>query len=134
MADATRKMLTRLEVLEGGDDRPVELHEFPEWGGWLRFRGMTGEQRDHVELTVNKGEGKQEISGARARVATYCIVNEDGSQMFTEGDVVALGKRSAKALARAFRIGARLSGMSDDALEEIEGNSNGVPSASSTSV
>ena len=128
-----KKVLTRGDILTS-DDRPCELYHFPDWGGWLYMRGMTGTQRDEIEQSITATGDKQDITGARARVASRCIVNEDGTPMFTEKDVVALGEKSALCLALAFRIGSKLSGMSDDAMKEIEGNSKAVQSASSTSV
>ena len=127
-----KKIIGRRDILEL-DDRPIELHEIPEWGGWLYFRGMTGAQRDRLEASVNKGEDKVDTSGLRARGAAYCIVHPDGTPMFAESDVVRLGSRSALALTRAWKIASRMSGMSFDEGKEIEGNSNGDPSADSTS-
>ncbi len=109
----------------GAGDRPREIVSVPEWGGEVIVMGMTGSQRDSLEASVVSQEGRKSklnLIGLRAKVVARSIVDEQGNCLFSEGDVVALGGKSAVALQRVFEVGQRLSGMTDSDVEELAGN------------
>lgn len=108
----------------------------PEWGGDVLVRGMTGLERDQYETSILDQRGKKakvDLLNARARLASMTIVDEKGDRVFTDADVVALGKKSAAALDRIYDVAAALSGISDDDLDDLLGkdvttNGGGSPS------
>lgn len=131
--------LSRDDILNAPDllFEPVPV---PEWGGEVIIRSLTGEERDAWEASRrqvrNAGTKHQEViitsDNARAGLLVKCIVDEAGERRFTDRDIPALGKKSGKVLDRLFDVAARLSGISDDAEDELEGNSE-APTASGAS-
>ncbi|MGW0805273.1 hypothetical protein [Nonomuraea sp. NPDC002799] len=109
----------------------------PEWGGEVRLRGLQGNERDEFEAkSLKKGKGGQrevEIKNLRARLIAACAINEDGSPMFTSGDVLRLSQKSAVPIDRLFKVAQRLSGLADDDVEELVEDFDDAPSGSSTS-
>jgi len=116
--------LTRDEILKA-DDIEIEEVEVPEWGGSVYVRGLTAEQRDQYEqsLIVRKGK-KSDINlvNARARLVALTVVDENGDSLFTLADAEALGQKSAAALQRVFEVAQRLSGLTEEDVEELVGN------------
>lgn len=118
-------------------DITVEDVSCPEWGGEVRIRGLQGDERDAYEgKSLKRGKGgtrEVEIKGLRARLIAACAINEDGSPLFNLGDVMRLGQKSAVPLERLFKVAQRLSGMSDEDVEELVEDFDGDPNGSSTS-
>jgi len=127
--------LTADQILNAVDityeDVPV-----PEWGGTVRIRGLTGTERDRYEQSLLGTKGTvsvPKLAGARARLCAWTIVNAAGELEFTDAQVLKLGKKSAAALERVFDASRKLSGLSEEDVEELAGNSEGEPSDGSTS-
>lgn len=129
-------LLSRDAIL-GASDITTEDVKVPEWGGVVRVKGLTAAQRDVFESQMVSMRGKDvsiNMAGIRAKIASMAIVGEDGTRLFTEADVTALGEKSGAALDRVFEVVTRLSGISDGDVEELAGNSaadqsDGSPSA-----
>jgi hypothetical protein len=125
----------------GAVDIQVEKVDVPEWGGDVLIRGLTGEERDAYESSLrqirNAGTPQQELVivqlNARANLLVKCLVDENGDRVFTDRDAPALGAKNGRVIDRLYDVATRLSGLSDEAAEEIEGNSEAVPSDGSTS-
>ncbi len=113
--------LTRDEILDI-QDIVIEEVDVTEWGGSVYVKGMTGAERDKFEVSIVKTRGKQasvNMQNIRAKLAAQSICDKDGKRLFTMKDVNALGEKSAAALQRVFNVAQRLSGISDDDLEEL---------------
>lgn len=116
-----RALLSRDAILAVPDVKTEELY-VPEWGGVVRVRGLSGKERDAYEMSITVGRGRnQEINArnARAKLVVRCVVDADGNRLFGDADVAALGEKSAAALQRVFDCCRRLSGLSDEDLEEM---------------
>lgn len=116
--------LTRDEILKADDiqffDVPV-----PEWGGTVRIRGLSGFERDDFEASVIDQRGRKtriKLSNLRAKLVALSVVNGNGERLFSEKDVRVLGQKSAAALQRVFEAAQRLSGISDEDVEELTQN------------
>ncbi|MEV6791242.1 phage tail assembly chaperone [Streptomyces sp. NPDC051320] len=126
----------------GADDMMIEPVPCPEWGDTVLIRGLTGEERDDWEESVQQirqlPDGSREMHfdrrNARARFLVLCIVDETGQRIFKDSDAPALGKKNGKVLDRLYDVGAALSGITEEAQEEIEGNSDAAPSGDSSSI
>ena len=120
-------------------DLPREEVAVPEWGGSVIVQGLSAQQRDKVETTLRDfrdGEVKMREKGLtdfRARIVALCVINEDGSRMFSDDDISALGKKSAIAVERVADVALRLSGMTNEAVESAEKNSDEASSDDSSS-
>ena len=114
-------MLTRNAILEI-HDIDIERVDVPEWGGFVFVKGMSGTERDTFEASIVESRGKSpkvNMANIRAKLAAVSICDEDGKKLFTSKDVAALGKKSANALSRVFDVAQRLSGITEDDIEEL---------------
>jgi hypothetical protein len=121
--------LSRDQIL-AAQDLPREEVEVPEWGGKVLVQGMNGEDKDRFEASMVRSQKsgitvdvQQMLLNFRARLCAACIIDETGHKLFTDTDVLALGKKSAVALSRVSDVAQRLSAVSDSDVEELVGNS-----------
>jgi len=132
------------EAILSADDLEKELVEVPEWGGAVYVRALTGAERDAFEQsmvemrTVRQGRRQETVremrlQNIRARLCALTICDEEGNRLFTDADVQALGRKSASALNRVFQVAQRLSGLTDEDVEELAGNSDEIRSDDSSS-
>lgn len=89
---------------------------------------LRGRERDDFEasLVVDPGHGRayKDVRNIRAKLVSRCIVDPDTREpVFTKDDVAALGELSAAALDRVYEAAAKLSGLSDEDVEEMAKNS-----------
>jgi hypothetical protein len=127
--------LSRDDILKA-EDLTTEEVDVPEWGGTVLVRGMSGRERDEFEASMAERRGGrmvQNFANTRAKLVSYCVVDDDGQRMFTAADIAALGEKSGAALDRVFEAAARLSGLSDTDVEELTENFGGTRSGSSSS-
>lgn len=128
-------LLTRDQILSAADLKRETL-DVPEWGGEVIVRSLTGAERDAFEDSVVKQRGKTRelnLRNARARLVSLSLIDESGSRLFSDGDVEALGRKSAAALDRVFAAAQRLSGLTENDIDELAKNSESGQSDSSTS-
>jgi len=129
----TNGALTREGIL-GISDLTSETCPVPEWGGSVLVQGLTGEERDEFEASCVKGRGRKaevNLHNLRAKLVVIVCRDATGARLFTDDDAPALGRKSAAAINRIYEVGARLSGITEDDVEELLGNSSrGRPGAS----
>lgn len=128
-------VLTRDQILQA-DDRITEEVAVPEWGGKVLVRSLSGTERDAFEDAIIEGKGKNRqvnMRNLRAKLVAMAVVGADGLPIFTRADVEALGSKNAAPLDRIFERAQILSGLRDEDVDELVGNSNGDPSDGSTS-
>lgn len=116
--------LTR-EAILAAVDIMSETVTVPEWGGTIIVRGLTGDERDDFEASCLRGKGrKTEVNyrNARAKLVVRSCYTPEGARLFTDEDATALGKKGAAALNRVYEVAARLSGLTEEDLEELAKN------------
>jgi hypothetical protein len=113
-------LLTREQIL-AADDIKKEPVRVPEWGGEVLIAAMNGAARDAWEQSLITEE-KLRLENIAARLVAHCAVDENGARLFTDADIVALGKKSSKALARCVKAAQRLNGLTGADLEELAKN------------
>lgn len=114
-------ILSRDQIL-GAEDLPTRDVPVPEWGGTVRMRGLTGSERDAYEASVRQFKGDRmvvKLENVRARLVAMCLVDEEGQRLFTDQQAKELGRKSGKILDRLFDEAAKLSGLSEEAVEEL---------------
>lgn len=119
------------------DDIKTESIYIPEWESAVRVRGLSGAQRDEFEMTLTQGKGKsREINmrNFRAKLVARSVVDEHGNRLFSEDQLLALSQKSSGALQRIVEVANRLSGLSDEDVEELTKNSASGPNDDSISV
>lgn len=123
-------LLTREQMLHAHDIRTKTV-DVPEWGGQVRVRRLTGEERDRYETSLiqekKNGQVTRNLRNARARLVVLGVVDEEGKRIFSDADADALAQRSASAIERLFDAIRELSGMSDQAVEELAENFDETP-------
>jgi hypothetical protein len=125
--------LSRSGIL-AADDIETEKVPVPEWGDDVIIRGLTGEELDAYQASRrqfrNAGTPQQELifvqDNARASLLVKCLVDEHGERLFTDQDAGDLGMKNGKVLDKLYDVAARLSGLSGEEQEVLEGNS-GTP-------
>lgn len=115
-------MLSREEILALAP--PTETVEV-EGHGKVYVRGLTAEERDDYEqsLLERDGDGRTRVKAhhknIRAALAARCLVDERGERMFTDKDIPSLGKVDSAFLDHIWNVARRLSGMSEEATEQV---------------
>jgi hypothetical protein len=107
--------LTKDQILAARDLDQEEV-EIPSLGGSVFVRTMTAGERDRWEAAYLKEPGKN----IRARLAAATVCDEAGQRLFTDADAEALGGKSAIVLDRIFDVAARLCGLSNRDVKELE--------------
>lgn len=117
--------LTRDEILSI-KDVPFEDVEVPEWGGKkVRVYALTIAAKNAYEESIQSiRDGQRTISmeHATAKLLVRCLGNDQGTLLFSENDILALGAKSAKTMDRLATIALRLSGMLPSSLEDAKKN------------
>lgn len=134
--------LAKAQIL-GAKDTVVAKVKTPEWGGdgFVYVTGLDGNERDRYDQTQSEkrwprdAEGRRvepDWRGLRASLVAMALCDEDGNkEPWTDLEVMQLGKKSGRALDRVFAKIQQLSGLTDDAVEDAEKNSETGPSAGS---
>ena len=117
-------LLTKDQILKSSDIAHRDI-DVAEWGGTLRIAAMSAAERDSFEAGMLDNKGKSDpkrLLNFRARFIASCIVDEDGKRLFAASDIVALGRKSAAPVSSVFDSCREINGMTEDDVEEIEGN------------
>lgn len=125
--------LSRDAILAINDVQFADV-EVPEWGGMVRVKSLTGKERDALEASMIEGKGKNanvNLNNLRAKLVARSLVNENGERVFSDTDIAALGTKSAAALTRVYEVAQRLSGITQEDVEELTKNSETVQSEDS---
>ncbi len=118
------------------DDLPREAITVPEWNGVAGFvRTMTGEERDayEAEFFANGEDEAINRANVRARLVARTFVNDAGERFFSDAQIKALGRKSAKALDRIFEVAQRLNRLSKADMDALVKKSDGSPDGAATS-
>lgn len=127
--------LSRDAILAANDVQYEDV-EVPEWGGTVRVKSLMGKERDALESSMIVGKGKNtnvNLNNLRAKLVARSVVDEDGKRLFSDDDIVALGEKSAAALNRVYEVAQRLSGVTQEDIDELTKNSETAQSDDSGS-
>lgn len=119
-------MTLSADAILAADDIVTEAVDCPEWGVKVWIKAMSGAERDAFEQSIRR-RGELDLTNARAKLLVRVIVNENGTRIFADSQAPALGKKSSLVINRLYEVAARLSGMSDEEQEAMEGNSETAP-------
>lgn len=118
--------LTKAELLKAAAsiNVPREAVEVPELGGVVYLRGMTGRERDAWEqsLVQRRRGGRVDfrLENVRARLVCKCLVDEQGAQLLQDSDAEVLGGLRVDVLSRLYDVAQRLSGVTDEDVDELK--------------
>lgn len=117
-------MLTRDEILRLADIK-VEKVEVPQWSGNVYVKMMTGRERDEFDQFVydtRDDDKKINLHQTRAKLCVLTICDESGKRLFDDGDMVAIGNKSASALERIVAAARKLNALDGESVESLEKN------------
>lgn len=114
--------LTREQIASAELKLPTEVVNVPEWGGSVNVRMLRGDEADRFEHEIITCRDRRDGVGARALFALYTVCDDEGNRIFKSDDVKMLGEKSSKALGRILDVAKRLNGITEDEIEELEGN------------
>ncbi|MDT0305061.1 hypothetical protein [Streptomonospora wellingtoniae] len=118
--EAEGPLLSRDQIL-GADDAQYDHVDVPEWGGRVRIRSLTGTERDKFESEIAGNTKRLKLDNVRAKFVAKSVVDAQGNQVFSTADVAALGRKNAAVLNRVFEACQKLSGLTDDDVDELLG-------------
>lgn len=124
------------DQIVAAEDREVRSVPVPEWGGEVLLKTMTGTDRNAYENSLIRMQGDVAVpnmANASAKLLARCLVDEDGERLFSEAEIHELGQKSASVLSRLSEVAQEMNGLTEQAVEEAEGNSEAALSGSSTS-
>lgn len=120
-------------------DRKWEDVSVPEWGGEVRILELSAADRGYLDagqIVANGATAQIKVEALktyRDRLVAFALVDENFDRLYTNKDIVDLGKKSAKVIERLADKVLKLSGMGKYAVQDAEGNSEAVQSGSSDS-
>lgn len=134
-------MLLSKEQILAAQDRKEVIVSVPEWGGDVRLMEMSGEDRAHYMASIFKygtnEKGEVTVEGdptnSDAKLLARSIVDEDGNRIFTEDDIVALGKKNGLVLDRLSTEANKLNALTPTAVDDAAGKSEPTQNSDSIS-
>ena len=138
LVEPQRIVLSREDIFKASDI-VTEWVSVPEWfngnaAGGIYVQGMTTGERDQLESSMLTDKGKRNMDRMaqfRSRVLLLCCVDESGRKIFQPTDVTAISRKSMRAVERVLDVAQRLSGMTEEDVDQLTGNSNGQGDESS---
>lgn len=112
------------EILNTDDSRSEQLY-IPEWGKWVEVRSMTYKERFERRKQVS-GMSVEDAGLMQLIYQTYDP--KTGKRLFKDEHLTKLQKKNQTALGRIQQVVAKLNGLLDEEVEEIQKNSQTTPS------
>lgn len=103
------------EQILNAKDYDIEKVDVPEWGGEVFLKPLSGTVRNQLVYQV---QANKDLEKVQLQVLVNSICDEDGNLLFTEKDILALGKKSSTVIARLEAIASKISGLTPDAEDE----------------
>ena len=127
-------MSVRDRVASVAAQSTLESVEVPGFGT-AYFRKLSAAEFDRLMAVVNARHGGSLHNKANWRSWLVCQVlcEEDGKRAFADGEEGQIGLLPSNVVQFMFDRFAAMNGMGKDAVDEIEGNSEGMPDAASPS-
>lgn len=114
-------LLTKSAILGAGDLKHEDV-EVPAWGGSVRVRVMTGQERDEFRMAMAV-EGGVPVGRFAATLLSFTLIDEAGARQFTIEEIEDLLAKSAASLDTPAAVAARINGLGPAAIEEAVKNS-----------
>ena len=114
-------ILTKEAILSKQDVKTKTIL-VPEWDGEVIISTMSGFARDRFEASVIGKNGGMNTTNIRAKLVAACLVDEKNNLLFTEDDILKLGKKSCAALDRIFEEAQKLNHIGEKELDDLAKN------------
>jgi hypothetical protein len=133
--EGNNHFLTRDQILTVPDIVTEEVN-IPQWGGSVRVRSLTMQQRGRFEFTHMDRKGvnyAEAVTMMRARLVALAVVDHEGKRLFSDADVDTLNQKNPAAIETIFKVAMRLSGFTRQDVDSLEKNSASAQGESSSS-
>lgn len=114
--------LTAKATASGRPRAYVPVPEFGD-GAEVLVQGMSGVERDQWEkslLVIKRGTVRdRNLTNVRARLVVRCLINEDGTRMYTDAEAELVGGWRVDVLNRVYECCQKLNGVSDKDADEL---------------
>lgn len=101
------------------DDIESEVLDVTAWGVTVMVKSMTARDRSRMIANSTDGNGQFNMEDVLPDLVIHCTFDpETGEQVFQPSDRNALMAKSAAAIEQIAAVALRLSGMSDEAVDE----------------
>ncbi len=132
-SDGATKIRDQIVASQDLKREPIDLAEWwPEVAGVPLFiRTMSAGERSRYEETLDfdrTGVPRSKLN-IQAKLGVRVLVTEDGDRVFGDDDVEVLASKNSEAVQTIFELGAKVNGMTKEALATLEKNSGETPSA-----
>lgn len=104
--------------IKQSSDITSETVDVPQWDVKLEVRSMKGGERARMLMAVNTGEKMDFEKFYPEIIIATCYDPDTGERVFEPGDTEWLNDKSSAALEKLARVGMKLSGMGEDAVDE----------------
>lgn len=111
--------LNRDDILKVKD---LKVEKVQAWGGTVHVRGMTGAERDKFEAGIIQMRGKEQslnLQNVRAKLCVLTLCDADGTRLFEDNEMALLAEKSAVELQKVFAVAQRLSGITQEDVDEL---------------
>lgn len=111
--------MNRDDILNAKD---IKIEAVKAWGGTVYVKGMTGRERDQFEASIIRTKGRNQtinLQDVRAKLCVLTICDENGVRLFEDADIPALSEKSAGELQKVFEVAQRLSGITEEDVDEL---------------
>jgi hypothetical protein len=102
-------LLTKEQILNA----TLKKADIEAFGGTVRIRELTSKEREDYEQFVSD-IGKRQLTNIRSRLLAYCIVDNEGTPMFSEKEVDSLNKLSSSDVDYVWKEIQKLSGIANE--------------------
>jgi|TARA_R110000744_G_scaffold255623_2_gene371098 hypothetical protein len=133
MAKTKRTFATKDAFFAGALQRQTEV-VFIAGIGNVMVRGMTAKERDQYEtscIVQKNGKRNFNLIDARAKLVMLTVVDENNDRLFDASDVSRLSGMPASVIDKLFTVAQKLSGISDEDIDDLGLDSGEGPRDSS---
>lgn len=114
-------MLTKEQIYKA-QDIETKVIPVPQWGGEITIATMSGSARDKFDAGLIGKNGGTNMINIRSKLVAASIVDENGELIFSDADIIKLGKKSSIALGEIFKAARELNKMDDEEIDELAKN------------
>ncbi|MDP9326496.1 MAG: hypothetical protein M3O87_08195 [Candidatus Dormibacteraeota bacterium] len=110
------------EQIRKAEDHGHQDVEVPEWGGTVRVKTLSGEERDAWEAALLEGRGRHRevnLHNLRAKLLIATVTDAEGKALFDDSDISWLGEKAARSINRVFLVAQELNGLDESQIEEL---------------
>jgi len=126
--------LSKEQILSHAGEVDTRDVPIPKWGGSVKVRAVTiREWEIHQSRMARIGDDESKQGKANAMLLARCIVDDSKRRVFEDADVNQIAELGAGDVVKLTNAVIELSGLTDDAEDEVRGESDAAQTSGSSS-